>query len=133
MKSIVQKFSWTKLIGLTAALVLTLAPVVVPQVAVAQQAPIACPSDLGYLCTDGTVASMFRLILNWALTLAFLLAVIYLIYGGFQYIASAGNADQATKGRATITNAVIGIIVIVLSYTIVQIVYRFVSSSVTGP
>lgn len=133
MKSIVQKFSWTKLIGLTAALVLTLAPVVVPQVAVAQQAPIACPSDLGYLCTDGTVASMFRLILNWALTLAFLLAVIYLIYGGFQYIASAGNADQATKGRATITNAVIGIIVIILSYTIVQIVYRFVSSSVTGP
>lgn len=109
-------------------------PLTVPQIVSAQQSPpIQCPADLGYLCTDGTVASMFRLILNWALTLAFLLAVIYLIYGGFQYISSAGNADQATKGRATITNAIIGIVVIVLSYTIVQIVYRFVSGGVSGP
>lgn len=115
-------------------LMLTLFPAVIPQVAVAQQEiAISCPSDLGYLCTDGTVASMFRLILNWALTLAFLLAVIYLIYGGFQYITSAGNADQATKGRTTIVNALIGIVVIVLSYTIVQIVYKFISGAVSGP
>ena len=105
-----------------------------PSIVSAQaQPPIQCPRDLGYLCTDGSVASMFRLILNWALTIAFLAAVVYLIYGGFQYISSAGNTDQATKGRGTIVNAVIGIIIIVLSYTIVQIVYNFVTGSVTGP
>jgi hypothetical protein len=135
LKSILQKLNWTNSAGLIVALMLTIFTAVVPQVAFAQaqEVPIACPGDLGYLCTDGSVASMFRLILNWALTLAFILAVIYLIYGGFQYIASAGNADQATKGRATIVNAVIGIIVIILSYTIVQIVYKFVSGAVSGP
>jgi hypothetical protein len=132
-----QKLNWINVASLLAVVAIAFAPVLVPSVAQAQQAPIACPSDLGYLCTDGSVASMFRLILNWALTLAFLLAVIFLIYGGFQYIASAGNADMATKGRTTIVNAVIGIVVIVLSYTIVQIVYRFVSGGgsggITGP
>lgn len=109
---------------------IVVSPAIMPGVASAQgQTPISCPGDLGYLCTDGTVSSMFRLILNWALTIAFLGAVIYLIYGGFLYIASAGNAEQASKGRATLINALIGIVIIVLSYTIVQIVYRFVSGS----
>ncbi len=108
--------------------------VALPTVVFAQAQPaISCPRDLGYFCpADGSVASMFRVILNWALTLAFLAAVIYLIVGGFQYISSAGNTEQATKGRATITNALIGIVIVVLSYTIVQIVYNFVSGSVAG-
>ncbi len=112
------------------ALAIVLAPAVLPHVAMAQQGigQMPCPRDLGYLCTDGSVASIFRLILNWAMTIAFLAAVIYLIYGGFQYISSAGNTDKATKGRATIVNAIIGIVIIVLSYTIVQIVYNFVVS-----
>lgn len=117
-----------------AARVVAMAAVVaLPSIVFAQNQPaIQCPKDLGYLCTDGSVSSMFRLILNWALTLAFIAAVIYLIYGGFQYISSAGNQESATRGRATIINAVIGIVVIVLSYTIVQIVYNFVAGSTPG-
>lgn len=123
-------------------LVFVLAPVVLPQIAMAQLgAPssigqpgqMSCPRDLGYICTDGSVASIFRLILNWAMTIAFLAAVIYLIYGGFQYISSAGNQDRATKGRTTIVNAIIGIVIIILSYTIVQIVYNFVARPTGGP
>jgi hypothetical protein len=131
-----QKFNWADLAASAFALLLVLSPMVLPGVANAQQPPaIQCPQDLGYLCTDGSVASMFRLILNWALTLAFLLAVIYLIIGGFQYITSAGNTEKATKGRATVVNSVIGIVIIILSYTIVQIVYKFVSGAagVSGP
>lgn len=132
MKLFFKNFNWINALGLIAILAISFVPLLVPQVASAQQTQIPCPRDLGYLCTDGTVASMFRLILNWALTIAFLAAVIYLIYGGFQYISSAGNTDLATKGRATIVNAVIGIVIIVLSYTIVQIVYNFVSGNGTG-
>ena len=67
---------------------------------------------------------------------AVLTMLIVLIYGGFLYITSAGNADNATKGKTAIINAIIGIVIIVLSYVIVQIVFRFVTGQgggVTGP
>lgn len=113
---------------------LMLAPVAVPQLvdaAAIDRFANECPEDTGVRCTEGSVAEIFRLIINWALAIAFIAAVIVLIYGGFLYITSAGNTDMAGKGRTAITNALIGIVIIVLSYIIVQIVYRFVSGQET--
>jgi heme/copper-type cytochrome/quinol oxidase subunit 2 len=114
---------------------LAIAPVVLPNVAEAQlvnQFINNCPADTGVRCSEGSIASIFRLIINWALAIAFIAAVIILIYGGFLYITSAGNTDQAGKGKTAIQNALIGIVIIVLSYIIVQIVFRFVSGSGSG-
>lgn len=59
-------------------------------------------------------------VINILLLLAGILAVIYLIWSGFQYITSAGNADRAKGARAGIINAVIGIVVIVAAFFIVR-------------
>lgn len=76
---------------------------------------------------DMDVAELSRTIINWALYLAAIIAVIFIIYGGFMYITSAGNDAQAGKGRATLVNAIIGLIIIILSYVIVQVVYNFLT------
>lgn len=139
LKSTLKKLNWLNIVQLAVVSMLMLAPVVLPQVAQAQlvyQFVNGCPADTGIRCSEGSVAAIFRLIINWALAIAFLAAVVVLIYGGFLYITSAGNTDSATKGKTAITNALIGVVIIVLSYVIVQIVYRFVSGSasgVTGP
>ena len=44
-----------------------------------------------------------------------LVAVGMIIYGGFTYITSAGDAEKAVKGRKIIFGAAIGIILIMLS------------------
>jgi hypothetical protein len=59
-------------------------------------------------------------VINILLLLSGILAVIYLIWSGFQYITSAGNADKAKAARAGIINAVIGIVVIVAAFFIVR-------------
>lgn len=51
-----------------------------------------------------------------------LLAVVFLIYGGFRYIASAGNEEQAEGAKKTIQNAIIGLVVVILSYVIVSVI-----------
>jgi uncharacterized protein YqgC (DUF456 family) len=51
-----------------------------------------------------------------------LVAMAYIILGGYQYVTSAGNDEQAKKGRSTLTNAIIGLVVILLSYVIISIV-----------
>lgn len=75
-----------------------------------------------------TVQEIVKLVINWALYLAAIIAVIFIIIGGFMYITSAGNETQAGKGRATLKNALIGLVLVILSYVIVQIVYNFLTN-----
>jgi len=66
-----------------------------------------------------TVEKILTQIIGWFLYVAGAIAVIYLIWAGYTYITSAGDPEKATKGRNSIVYAVIGIVVIVLSYVIV--------------
>jgi uncharacterized membrane protein YwzB len=68
-------------------------------------------------------------VVNWLLGIAFGIAVLFLIIGWFWYITSAGNEETAEKGKNTAINAIIGIVIIVLSYVIVNVVSKLVSST----
>ena len=61
-------------------------------------------------------------IINVALLFVGILAGVFLIYGGLQYIMSRGDERAAEKAKATILYAVIGLIVIGLSAAIVNFV-----------
>lgn len=61
-------------------------------------------------------------IINIALGLAGLIAVLFLLIGGFRYITSAGNEEVAEQAKKIIINAVIGIVVIILSFVIVRVI-----------
>src|SRR3989344_5897315 len=50
------------------------------------------------------------------------LAVVFVIIGGYQYITSGGNEEQSEKGKKTLLNAVIGVVVIVMAYVIINVV-----------
>lgn len=57
-------------------------------------------------------------IIDWALYIGGAIAVIYIIYGGIIYITSAGDQEKTKQARTTVTNAIIGIIIISLSAVI---------------
>ena len=65
-------------------------------------------------------------IINVILIAVGVIAVLYLIYGGITYVTAGGDAEKATQGRTTITNAIIGIIIIAASFAI----YNFVVGSI---
>lgn len=54
------------------------------------------------------------------------IAVLFVIIGGYQYLTSGGNEEAAEKGRKTVTNALIGVVVVVLSWVIVNVVVNTV-------
>lgn len=69
-----------------------------------------------------TLAGLLLKIIQFLLTFAGIIAVGVLVVGGFWYITSAGNEEQAEKGQKAITNAIIGLVVVILAYTIVTII-----------
>lgn len=61
------------------------------------------------------------------LIIAGVLAVGYLIYGGILYVTAGGDSEKAGKGRVAITNAIIGVILIILSLVIYNTVIDMVT------
>src|SRR5262245_37781077 len=95
--------------------------IVAPALAQARLAiPNPAPGVLPEYASD-PVAFIFAII-NILLTVAGLLAVLFIIIGGFQYITSGANGELAESAKKTIQNAVIGLIVIILSFVIVRVI-----------
>ncbi len=61
-------------------------------------------------------------LIQQGLVFAGVVAVLFVMLGGFWYLTSAGNEETAEKGQKTLTNAIIGLVVIILAATIVRIV-----------
>lgn len=67
------------------------------------------------------IRSAILSIVNWILTFLGLIAVLLIIYAGFLFIFSQGDEKQISKAKQIIIYVGIGIIVILLSYAIVQL------------
>ncbi len=62
--------------------------------------------------------------------LAFL---IYLILGGFSWITSGGDPEKVKAAQNNITNAIVGLIVVVIAYAVVSIIGSVVGFSILKP
>ncbi|MDO8663335.1 MAG: hypothetical protein Q7K28_00630 [Candidatus Wildermuthbacteria bacterium] len=49
-------------------------------------------------------------------------AFIMLVWGGFQYLASAGNPTQISDAKDRIKNALLGLLLILISWLILQVI-----------
>ena len=58
------------------------------------------------------------------LGLVALIAVIMAIYGGFLILTGGANEENVAKGRKTLLYAIVGIIVIFLSWSIISLVFN---------
>ena len=74
---------------------------------------------------QGTLGQNVTNIINFFLGLLGLIAVAFLIYAGVLMVTAGGEEEQVTKAKKIISYAVVGIVIILLSYTIVT----FVSSA----
>ncbi|HPT66142.1 MAG TPA: hypothetical protein PK257_02410 [Candidatus Woesebacteria bacterium] len=73
---------------------------------------------------NGGVSTLISIILKYSLMLAGIILLSLLIFGGITFIMNAGKGDskKADQGKSAITNAAIGFIIVLLAYTIIQII-----------
>jgi hypothetical protein len=82
----------------------------------------------GPLAGAQTPQQLIVAVIQLMLIFAGIVAVLFVIIGGYFYVTSGGNAEQAEKGRNTMVNAIIGIIVVILSYVIINVIVNLVGS-----
>lgn len=75
-----------------------------------------CPSDL-----FGETGA-FKQITNTILYIVGIIAVVMLIIGGVKYVISGGDAKKVTDAKNTVLYAIIGLVIAVFAYAIVNFV-----------
>lgn len=63
-------------------------------------------------------------VISAALGLSGAIALLMFVWGGIQWLISAGNADRVKAGKSTLTWAALGIVVIFTAYTLVNVVVQ---------
>lgn len=76
----------------------------------------------GTLAGSRTIGGLIKSILDILLTLGGIVAILFIVIGGYQYVTSRGSESQAKEGRQTITYAIMGLVAILLAYMLVTVV-----------
>lgn len=105
----------------------TLLPVFVP-------APVHALDPLGTPCAanaansickarnNDSIMKILKNVINILLTVVGIIAVIMIIVGGIKYTTSAGDSSGITSARNTILYAVVGLVVAIMAFAIVNFV-----------
>jgi hypothetical protein len=72
-----------------------------------------------------------RNFVNWMLGILWLIALIVLLYGGFQMVTAAGNEDRYNAGFKILKQSGIGLVFIGVAWFVVSIIF-FLIGVVTG-
>jgi hypothetical protein len=72
---------------------------------------------------DNSFPSVIGFIIkNILLPVVGIITVVFIIIGGFRYITARGDEEAAASGKKILTNAIIGLVIVILSYIMVIVV-----------
>ena len=69
-----------------------------------------------------SLTEIVQSILNWIFGIIGIVAVVMIIIGGFNFMTSAGDPGKVKKGKDTILYGIIGLVVALLAFAIVNFV-----------
>ena len=78
--------------------------------------------SLGFTSTD--LKQTVLNIITFVLGLLGIIAVVMILYGGFIWLTAGGNEDKVDSAKKIISSAVIGLVVVLLAWAIVNFVLK---------
>jgi len=76
--------------------------------------------NIAYASLDSFISNVNRLIINPIIILAFAIAIIYFLYGVFQFVSNSTDEAERTQGKQHILWGVIGLVIMMGVFTIMQ-------------
>lgn len=103
----------------------------------------ASAQKIGSICNGGQFNALCNLsvsnlgglvgsLIQFIFVIAVLVALFFLIYGGFRWLVSSGDKTQVAAAREHIVAAVIGLVIIFLSYFILSLLLGFFGISLSN-
>lgn len=73
---------------------------------------------------NATIPEVINKLTRFALGIVGALFLLYFIYGGFMWMTAAGEAERVKKATQTLSQSIIGIAIVVFSYSIIGFILQ---------
>lgn len=83
--------------------------------------PVPCFFDTGLADAD-SFGELVIAIIQILLYIVASISVLFLIIGGFRYVTAHGNEEAAEGAKKTMIHAIIGLVIVILSFAIIAII-----------
>ena len=83
-------------------------------------------------CNFCELVSLFNTIIQWLVTMFFLLFAILMVIAGFNLMSSGGNESAKRDAKEKLTNAIIGIVIVLGAFLIVDTLMRYLVGPTGG-
>lgn len=77
-----------------------------------------------------TIGQLFTTIITILTGVAGIISVFFIILAGIRFITAGGDEKKVASAQATITYAIIGLVVTALAFIILQVVQRFLGANI---
>jgi hypothetical protein len=117
------KKAYAKVVGATSAATMALS-----SAAIAYAQPVTLPTkggSYGFPSIDSAIKS----VMNLAFFFGLVLVLVYIVWGGIQWISAGGDKQGTEAARGKITGAVVGIIIIAVAFAIYQLLFTFIGAT----
>ena len=81
---------------------------------------------------DDDVRDMAVTIIKYLITFLGIIAVAIILYGGFVWMTAAGNDDRVSKAKNIIIAGVIGLVIVIAAFAIVNFVINMTNDALDG-
>ncbi|MCX6751652.1 MAG: hypothetical protein NT161_02715 [Candidatus Nomurabacteria bacterium] len=81
-------------------------------------------TNVAYASVDSFVSNANKFIINPLIILLFALAVVYFLYGVFEFISNSENEEKKTTGKSHMIWGVVGIVIMMGVFTILSIIMK---------
>jgi hypothetical protein len=81
-----------------------------------------CAPGSDHIAKLTCIPMVFGLVVNWLLLLAGTVSLFFVISSGISYITSGGDQKKLDSARKTLTYAIIGLVIIFISFLIIRFI-----------
>ncbi len=73
------------------------------------------------------ISDVVSFVINLLVVISIVASLIFLIYGGLRWVISGGDKEKVENARKTVVAAIIGLVVVLLSWVIITIVLQVIT------
>lgn len=76
-------------------------------------------------CQGPQLLELFANIIQFMIDIAFVIAVVMVLWGGILLMVSGGNEDRVKRGRKALTGAIVGLVIVLVAWIVINTIITF--------
>ena len=83
---------------------------------------VNCKGTVASPCDIPKLLETIRLVINFLLSWAWLISILFIVYSGIRMVLAGGNEERLSTAKTSLNHAIVGFVIILVSFILINTV-----------